>query len=122
MAFPLKRAGIAAAVIVAVGAVAFYVYYDRHGRYFQETNDATIQADQVAISSKLSGYVRTVAVSDNQPVAKGALLVEIDPVDYRTRLSATEAAIASALAAESATRASRAEAVAGVGTARARLQ
>ena len=40
---------------------------------------ATIQADQVAIASKLAGYVRTVAVDDNQQVAAGMLLVEIDP-------------------------------------------
>src|SRR5687768_18598539 len=122
MAVPLKRAGLASAALAVVGGIAWYAYHDRHGRYFQDTNDATIQADQVAISSKLAGYVRTVAVGDNQAVKRGTLLVEIDPTDYETKLSAADAEIASARAAENASKASRAEALAGVAAARASLQ
>ncbi len=118
----LKRAGLGLLLLLIVGAVLFYIEYDRTLRYLQETNDATIQADQVAIASKLAGYVRSVPVADNQAVASGALLVEIDPVDYRTRLSAAQAGIATAAAAVNATIASRAETVAGVEQARAALR
>lgn len=118
----LKKGGLAALVLALIGVVSYYIYYDRYGRYVQETNDATIQADQVAISSKLAGYVRSVSVADNQTVGSGAPLVEIDPVDYRTKLKAAEAGIASAVAAEAATRASKAETLAGVALARASLQ
>jgi len=117
----LRKAGIGLTVLLLVGSIAFYVYHDRYARYFQETNDAVIEADQVAVSSKLAGYVRSVSVDDNQQVSKGAPLVEIDPVDYRNRLEAAEADILAARAAESAARAGEAEAAAAVAQSRAGL-
>lgn len=118
----VRKVGLGLLALALAGGLGGYVYYDRHLRYFEETNDATIQADQVAISPKLNGYVRAVPVDDNQHVGAGTLLVEIDPIDYATKLSATQAAISSADAAENATRATHAEAVAGVSAARANVQ
>jgi membrane fusion protein (multidrug efflux system) len=117
-----KFAGFGLAVLAVVGSIAWYIHYEFTGRYFQETNDATIQADQVVLASKLSGYVRSVAVADNQQVAAGATLVEIDPTDYQTRLAGADAGITTALAAEKASEATRAEAEAGVAQARAGVQ
>ncbi|MGE3692122.1 MAG: HlyD family secretion protein [Novosphingobium sp.] len=117
-----KSAGIGLPVLALVAGIGWYVHYDRTLRYFQETNDAAIQADQVAIAAKLSGYVRSVAIADNQQVAAGDLLAEIDPGDFETRLVGADAGIATALAAERATRASRTEAEAGVAQARAGVQ
>lgn len=121
MGISLKRGALAVGVLAVVAGGGYYIYHDRVGRYFQSTNDATIQADQVTIGSKLAGYVRAVPVTDNQLVGKGAALVEIDPVDYRTRMSAAEADIASALAATNAARASEAETRAGIATAEAQV-
>ncbi|MCB2072703.1 MAG: HlyD family secretion protein [Novosphingobium sp.] len=118
----IRKFGIGLLVLALIAAVAIYAYYDRHIRYFQETNDARIEADQVAISSKLAGYVRTVAVEDNQPVEQGALLVEIEQVDFRTRMNETQADIASARAAEGAAQASQLESRAAVAQARAALR
>lgn len=114
-----KQIGLVAALLVLVAGLAFYVHYDRTLRFFESTDDATIQADQVAIAAKLAGYVRAVPVADNQIVAAGTALVEIDPVDYQTRLAATDAEIASAVAAQGAAGAARSEAEAGVVQARA---
>jgi membrane fusion protein (multidrug efflux system) len=122
MAVQVKALGIGALVVAAGCAIAFYVYHDRYGRYFEDTNDATIQADQVAISSKLSGYVRAVPVQDNQHVAVGSLLAEVDPVDYQTKVAMADADIASSVAAETAVKASQDEARAGVAEALARLK
>jgi membrane fusion protein (multidrug efflux system) len=118
----LKRLGVGALVVAVCGALGLFIYHDRYGRYFQETNDATIQADQVTISSKLSGFVRAVPVDDNQRVAAGAPLVEIDPVDYQTRLAMAEADVASTLASQRAIGAQREEAQAAVAEALARLR
>jgi membrane fusion protein (multidrug efflux system) len=115
----LKRTGTIAVVAVLAAAVGFYIYYQSYLRYFQDTNDARIEADQVTISSKLAGYVKAVPVDDNQQVKKGAKLVEIDPLDFETRLAAADAGVATALAAEDAARAAQAEGVAGVAQARA---
>ena len=117
----LKRAIAAIGVLMLIGAALFYVYYDRELRYYQDTNDARIESDQVTISSKLAGYVRAVAVDDNQKVAAGALLIEVDPVDYRTRLDAARADAASALAAQGASQATQEEGLAAVGQAQAAL-
>lgn len=94
----LKKAGIAVALIALLAGIAYYIWYDRELRYYQETNDARIEADQVAIASKLGGYVRAVAVGDNQLVAQGALLASIDPLDYRSKDDAAGADIAAARA------------------------
>jgi membrane fusion protein, multidrug efflux system len=122
MAARLKLLGLSAAALAVCGGVAAYAYHQSYGRYFEETNNATIQADQVIVSSKLSGYVRAVPVADNQAVTAGTLLVEIDPTDYRTRLAAAEANIAAAQAAWTATEAAQDEARAAVDEALAKLR
>ncbi len=118
----MKKAGLLGAALLILAGLAFYFHYHNTARYFQQTNDATIQADQVAVSSKLAGYVRSVAVDDNQAVLQGAVLVQIDPLDYQTRLSAADADIASALAARDAAVTARAEAEAGIASAEAGLR
>jgi membrane fusion protein (multidrug efflux system) len=118
----VKLAGIVAALLAAGAALAWYWHYRTTARFMQDTNDATIQADQVAIAAKLAGYVRMVPVAENQSVAAGALLAEIDPVDIAARLAAADAGIATAMAARNASLASRAEAEAGIAQARASLQ
>ena len=73
----LKHGGLIVLVLMLAGAIAWYLWYLQAGRYRQSTNDATIAADQVTIAAKLAGTVSTVAVEDNQSVARGALLVGI---------------------------------------------
>ncbi len=115
---------------IAVGAIvlgALYggwtlYQYETEGRFFQDTNDAYVKADGVTVSSKLAGYVRAVPVSDNAPVAAGALLVQIDPADFSTRLAQASAQVEVARATEAATVAAIDEARSAVGQARAALQ
>lgn len=110
--------------VLAVGAAygAYLLYgYQTVGRFMQETNDAYVKADGVSISSKLAGYVRGVPVADNQAVAAGGLLVQIDPSDFSTRLAQASAQVEVARATEAATLASINEAQSAVGQARAAL-
>jgi membrane fusion protein (multidrug efflux system) len=121
MAVGLKQLGLGAAAVAVIAAAGAYWRYDSYGRYFEDTNDATFQADQVAIATKLAGYVKAVSVADNQQVAAGAPLVDIDPIDYQTRLAAAQADIGSARATVAAARAHSAEGGAGVAAAEAAL-
>ncbi|NBC35959.1 HlyD family efflux transporter periplasmic adaptor subunit [Novosphingobium sp. FSY-8] len=121
MAVGVKQIGAGVAALALVGAGAGYYRYATHGRYFESTNDATIQADSVAIAAKLAGYVKAVRVADNQDVHAGAALVDIDPVDYATRLSSAQADVVNARAAIGASDAAVAEAQAAVGVATAAL-
>lgn len=122
-----RKKTIGRIALVALGAGALYgawaLYdYQTVGRYMQDTDDAYVKADGVTISSKLAGYVRSVAVRDNATVQDGTLLVQIDPTDFNARLAQTTAQVDVAKATEAAARAAIAEAQSAVGQARAALQ
>lgn len=86
-----KIIGIVLLVIV-LGVGLFTVI--NHGR--ESTDDAAIEAHVIPISSRISGYITKLNIKDNQPVKKGDVLVEIDPLDYQLRLDAQRALVASA--------------------------
>lgn len=79
-------------VLVVVGVI-WFIRYQSHGKYVQETNDAFIQADSITVSPKISGYVEQVFVRDNQDVKKNQPLVRIDPRDYRAQASQYQAQV-----------------------------
>jgi membrane fusion protein, multidrug efflux system len=65
----------------------------------QTTNDAYVKADLTQLSSRVTGEVLTVAVTDFQHVKAGDLLVQIDPADYEAQVAQAEAGVAGAKAA-----------------------
>jgi membrane fusion protein (multidrug efflux system) len=83
----------AAALLVVAGAADYGHYYWDSGRFLVTTDDATVQADSVIISPKVSGYMGQVLVEDNQPVHAGQVLARIDDRDYRTALAAAQASV-----------------------------
>ena len=80
------RATLLAAGAAGLLAVAGWYgdYWWNTGRFMVSTDDAYLQADNVIISPKVSGYIADVAVQDNQPVHAGQVLARIDDRDYRT--------------------------------------
>jgi len=117
----IGRIALGALVVGTLYGGYSYIGYRNHGQYVQSTEDAYVRADGVTVSSKLAGYVREVNVRDNQTVAVGAPLVQVDPTDYRTRLAQAAAQVDVARATENATRAGIGEAQAGVAEAQAAL-
>jgi membrane fusion protein (multidrug efflux system) len=83
-------------VILAVvaGALAFGGYEGFHwwtdGRFMVSTDDAYVQADITILSVKISGYVSSVAVTNNQSVKAGDLIARIDDGDYRFALQSAK--------------------------------
>jgi membrane fusion protein (multidrug efflux system) len=78
-----------------LGGAGWYGYdYWVDGRFMISTDDAYVQADMTAMSPKLSGYVASVPVSENQHVKAGDPLVVMDDGDYRIAVAQTEAQIA----------------------------
>ena len=90
---PWVWALVGAAVVAAAAAG---VYYYIQSLSFESTDDAFIEAHIVPVSSRVPGHVANVLVTDNQWVEKGTLLAEIDPPDFKTRLTAAEAALQTA--------------------------
>ena len=109
------------ALLALVGGIWWYVDYQNNGRFFEETNDATVQADMVTIAPRVSGYVAEVLVAENQDVSTGQPLVRIDPRDARATAAQAEAQIAVAGAQADAARAQIAEQYAAIDQARAQL-
>ncbi|WP_273431889.1 HlyD family secretion protein [Chitinibacter tainanensis] len=63
------------------------------------TDNAQLEGHIVPISARVGGYVQTVAVNDNQPVAAGGLLVQLDPRDYQAKVLQAQAEVQNALSA-----------------------
>ncbi|MEO1988429.1 MAG: HlyD family secretion protein [Martelella sp.] len=80
---------IGTALIAGGGWFGYHWWTD--GRFMVSTDDAYIEGDIAMIAPKVSGYVESVAASNNQQVKKGDLLVKIDDGDYRNALAQAEA-------------------------------
>jgi multidrug efflux system membrane fusion protein len=95
---PAWTGRIIAAAIVLLGVAALWYADDRSSR-FPSTDDATIDADVVHVASPVGGRIARVAVVENQRVAKGDVLFEIDPVPYRLAVEQGQADVELARAA-----------------------
>ena len=112
---------IVVALAVLVGGAIWYLRYQTHGQYLQETNDAQVRADMVTVAPRVAGYVAEVFVRDNQDVRAGQPLVRIDPRNPRAQAAQAEAQIAVAEAQVGAARAQVREQYAAIEQARAQL-
>ena len=89
------------AVIVALAFVALATLrFDEWvgNTVVQTTNDAYVRSELTRLSSRVSGEVLTVGVTDFQRVKAGDLLIQIDPADYEAQVAQSEAAVAAAQA------------------------
>ena len=87
---------VALLVVLGLGWAAKQWAY---GRSHESTDDAQVDGHLVPVLAKVSGYVQSVSVDDNQHVAADSLLVRIDPSEYQVRLAQTDADLAAARAA-----------------------
>ena len=83
---------VAAAVVVLIAGILLWRYLSS----YESTDDAQADVHLYPVSSRISGYVVSVNVGDNQWVEKGDVLVEIDPTDYHVAEKQAEANLASA--------------------------
>jgi membrane fusion protein, multidrug efflux system len=87
-------------ILLTIGPVVLVVvggfYYLLSGRYVS-TDDAYVKSRMLSVTSTVAGQVVAVPVNDNQTVKKGDVLVQIDPVPYKLRLSSAEADLARAV-------------------------
>lgn len=79
---------------ILAGGLAFGGYEGMNwwntGRFMVSTDDAYVQADITILSAKVSGYVSSVAVTNNQSVKVGDLIAKIDEGDYRLALQSAK--------------------------------
>ena len=108
-------------LMVVASAACWIVYYETHGKYFESTNDAYVEADMVTIAPKVSGYVDQVLVANNETVRAGQPLVHIDEREYSAPVAQWTAQVAVAHANTDNVRAMVAEQEAAIEQARAEV-
>jgi membrane fusion protein, multidrug efflux system len=92
---------VGASVLALAGAGHFGWDYWTVGRYQVSTDDAYVKADSTTIAPKVSGYIASVLVGDNEPVKAGEVLAKIDDRDFRVALNLANADLDAAKAAVS---------------------
>lgn len=92
-----RRALLIAALVVLTCAIAAsaYLWLTRN---LVSTEDAFIHADIVQIAPRVTGTIAEVYVQNNEHVAAGALLVKLDPTDYKVALAQAKANLTAARA------------------------
>ncbi|SBV35317.1 multidrug efflux system [uncultured Stenotrophomonas sp.] len=80
--------------IIVLLLAAFALWYFAFGRWFEETDDAYVQGNQVQITPQVAGTVVAIAADDGMRVEQGQLLVQLDPADTEVALQQAEANLA----------------------------
>jgi membrane fusion protein (multidrug efflux system) len=83
----LIGAGVGVAILISIWFIRWYSY----ARVHQSTDDARIDANTVAITSKINERVDRLLVDTDQPVHKGQLLVVLDSAAERAALDQARA-------------------------------
>lgn len=87
----------AACAIVILGGLG--LRWATEWRFVETTDDAYVEGDITNMAPKVSGHVILVAVSDNQAVKAGDVLVRIDDRDFKARVAEARAVVAARQAA-----------------------
>ena len=96
----LRRTLLAGVAIAALAAASWYGWdYWTVGRFQVSTDDAYVKADNTTIAPKVSGYLGSVLVGDNELVKAGQALARIDDRDFKVALDQARADVAAANAA-----------------------
>ncbi len=81
-------------MIVVLLLAALALWYFMFGRWFEETDDAYVQGNQVQITPLVAGTVVAINADDGMRVERGQLLVQLDPSDTAVALQQAEANLA----------------------------
>ncbi|MFQ2224673.1 HlyD family secretion protein [Aeromonas enteropelogenes] len=86
-----KKIPLLAAMVLALLGLLFAGYWYLHGRYFESTDNAYLQSEVTGISSKLSGYISEMLVTDNQSVKAGQLIARLDDREFQSQVAEAQA-------------------------------
>lgn len=76
-------------ILILLGVSCGIYAYFHYERFHPATDNAYVNANLVNVAPKVTGYLQTLMVKNNQLVRKGDVLFTINPTDYK--LSATQA-------------------------------
>jgi membrane fusion protein (multidrug efflux system) len=92
-----RRGLIALAAVVALAAVAWFVFTVLLGKPEEETDNAYVGGDVVAITARDPGVVTAIHADNTQAVRAGQPLIDFDPATVDVDLARAEAELARAV-------------------------
>src|SRR6476469_3598555 len=95
---PSRRKLIVLPIIVLLGlaGIIWGVRKWTYGRSHESTDNAQVDGHIIPVLAKVGGYVTQVLATDNQHVAEGAVMVQIDSSETAERLAQANADLAAA--------------------------
>jgi membrane fusion protein (multidrug efflux system) len=91
----LRLLALSAAILVILAAAGYFGnQWWTVGRFLVSTDDAYVGAKTATLAAKISGYIATLAVDDNQHVRAGDVIARIDDGDYRLAVDAARDKVA----------------------------
>jgi membrane fusion protein (multidrug efflux system) len=82
------------AVVIALAAAGWGVWYFIDGRWDQSTDDAYVSGNVVQVTPQVPGTVISIGADDGDLVHAGDVLVELDPSDAEVALAGAKANLA----------------------------
>ncbi|MGA7964684.1 MAG: HlyD family secretion protein [Gammaproteobacteria bacterium] len=91
----LRRLRVALMILGPLALLAGGLTYYLTHRGYVSTDDAFVEAHIIKVSPRVAGRVIAVPVEDNEKVAKGAVLLKLDPSTYQAMVDAAQARVGS---------------------------
>lgn len=91
-------------ILIIAGVVGSIYAYFRYEKLYPNTDNAYVNASLVNVAPKVTGYLQTLSIKNNQMVHKGDVLFTINPIDYKLSVTQAEKAYNSQEAQVSATK------------------
>src|SRR6201996_2205618 len=89
-----KRGFLILGAVGLLGAVGYGLYWFLDARFYQNTDDAYVAGNVVAVTSRENATVQALHVDNTQTVKQGQLLIEMDPAVANVNMTAAEANLA----------------------------
>ncbi len=92
-----RTAFIILGAVILIGAIGYGLYWFLDARFYENTDDAYVAGNVVAITSRESATVMSLHADNTQTVKQGQLLIEMDPAVAQVNMAAAEANLARAV-------------------------
>ena len=89
-----KRILLGVGSMLALAVAAYGVHYLLVGRFFVNTDDAYVRANNTTLGARVAGHVAAILPGDNVVVRAGDVIFRIDDGDYRIAVDAAKTKIA----------------------------
>lgn len=91
-----KRIAIFLGVLALIG-VSYGAYWFAYGSKFEDTENAYVNANQITVSSSVSGSITGLYVNDTMQVKKDFIAIKVEDTDYKIALERAENDLAKAV-------------------------